>query len=435
MKMKTAIFDLDGTLLNTLGDLCDSVNCAIVPRGFPAVDEELTRQRVGNGVRRLVERCIPEEKRTEAMIDECLDDFRTAYNERMMNRTQPYDGIVDMLKKLREQGVSIGVMSNKYDFAAKALVRHYFGDLVQLTLGERPGIPRKPDPTSTLELMHELGGVPETTLYIGDSSTDMQTAGNAGLTAVGVMWGFRSPEELEETGASVLVAEPAELLPLFERGLLNVDALSRAFTSRGFAFSYFPTANEAARYIASACAGKSVSLGGSMTFKEMGFPEAFADSTEVHWHWITKGEYYQTPDIYLTSANALSESGEAVNIAWQGRCTARSSVCSCAASTSCVRISRVRSSGRAMSPRRRTRSVLARERPARRTANVTTARARRASAVRWWCIWVRRRGSRNARSSWWASRSAIKATPRLVSTQNLLVSRSCPMMRYFLKTA
>ena len=314
MKMKTAIFDLDGTLLNTLGDLCDSVNCAVVPRGFPAVDEELTRQRVGNGVRRLVERCIPEEKRTEAMIDECLDDFRTAYNERMMNRTQPYDGIVDTLKKLHEQGVSIGVMSNKYDLAAKALVRHYFGDLVQLTLGERPGIPRKPDPASTLELMHELGGVPETTLYIGDSSTDMQTACNAGLTAVGVMWGFRSPEELEETGASALVAEPAELLPLFERGLLNVDALTRAFTSRGFAFSYFPTANEAARYIASACAGKSVALGGSMTFKEMGFPEAFADSTEVHWHWVTKGEYYQTPDIYLTSANALSESGEAVNI-------------------------------------------------------------------------------------------------------------------------
>lgn len=314
MKMKTAIFDLDGTLLNTLGDLCDSVNCAIVPRGFPAVDEELTRQRVGNGVRRLVERCIPEEKRTEAMIDECLDDFRTAYNERMMNRTQPYDGIVDMLKKLREQGVSIGVMSNKYDFAAKTLVRHYFGDLVQLTLGERPGIPRKPDPASTLELMHELGGAPETTLYIGDSSTDMQTACNAGLTAIGVMWGFRSPEELEETGASALVAEPAELLPLFERGLLNVDALTRAFTSRGFAFSYFPTANEAARYIASACAGKSVALGGSMTFKEMGFPEAFANSTEVHWHWVTKGEYYQTPDIYLTSANALSESGEAVNI-------------------------------------------------------------------------------------------------------------------------
>ena len=318
MKMKTAIFDLDGTLLNTLGDLCDSVNCAIVPRGFPAVDEELTRQRVGNGVRRLVERCIPEEKRTESMIDECLDDFRTAYNERMMNRTQPYEGITEMLKALRREGVNIGVMSNKYDLAAKALVRHYFGDLVQLTLGERTGIPRKPDPTSTLELMHELGGEPATTLYIGDSSTDMQTAGNAGLTAVGVMWGFRSPEELEETGASALVAAPEELIPIFERGLLNVDALSQAFTSRGFAFSYFPTRNEAVRYISSACAGKSVSLGGSMTFKEMGFPEAFADSTEVHWHWVSEGEYFQTPDVYLTSANALSEDGEIVNI--DGKC-------------------------------------------------------------------------------------------------------------------
>lgn len=392
-------------------------------------------------MRRLVERCIPEEKRTEAMIDECLDDFRTAYNERMMNRTQPYDGIVDMLKKLREQGVSIGVMSNKYDFAAKALVRHYFGDLVQLTLGERPGIPRKPDPASTLELMHELGGVPETTLYIGDSSTDMQTACNAGLMAIGVMWGFRSPEELEETGASALVAAPAELLPLFERGLLNVDALTRAFTSRGFAFSYFPTANEAARYIASACAGKSVSLGGSMTFQEMGFPEAFADSTEVHWHWVTKGEYYQTPDIYLTSANALSESGEARqyrrHLQPRGRDAVRPEAVYVRVRHQQA-VSGSRECGRAGAQCRRAKNA---QRLGTRTPCAADGQMprlqepRRASAVRWWCIWVRRRGSRNARSSWWASRSAIKATPRLVSTQNLLVSRSCPMMRYFLKTA
>ena len=98
-----------------------------------------------------------------------------------------------------------------------------------------------------------------------------------------------------------------------------MDALTRAFTSRGFAFSYFPTANEAARYIASACAGKSVSLGGSMTFQEMGFPEAFADSTEVHWHWVTKGEYYQTPDIYLTSANA-QRLGTRTPCAADGKC-------------------------------------------------------------------------------------------------------------------
>ena len=119
MKIKTAIFDLDGTLLNTLGDLCDSVNCAVMRRGFPAVTEEQTRQRVGNGVRRLIEQCIPENKRTEAMVDICLDEFRTAYNERMMNRTQPYDGILPLLKKLRKEGVAVGVLSNKYDVAAK----------------------------------------------------------------------------------------------------------------------------------------------------------------------------------------------------------------------------------------------------------------------------------------------------------------------------
>ena len=130
MKINTAIFDLDGTLLNTLGDLCDSVNCAVMRRGFPAVTEEQTRQRAGNGVRKLVERCIPENKRTEAMVDACLDDFRTAYNERMMNRTQPYDGILPLLKALKKAGVSVGVLSNKYDLAAKGLIRHYFGDLV-----------------------------------------------------------------------------------------------------------------------------------------------------------------------------------------------------------------------------------------------------------------------------------------------------------------
>ena len=107
MKITTAIFDLDGTLLNTLGDLTDSVNCAIVRRGFAAVTEEETRVRVGNGVRKLIERCIPENKRTEAMIDTCLDEFRTAYNQRMMNRTQPYDGILPLLRQLKKTNPNI----------------------------------------------------------------------------------------------------------------------------------------------------------------------------------------------------------------------------------------------------------------------------------------------------------------------------------------
>ncbi|MFR3787925.1 HAD-IIIA family hydrolase [Agathobaculum desmolans] len=318
MKITTAIFDLDGTLLNTLGDLCDSVNCAVLRRGFPAVTEEQTRLRVGHGIRRLIEQCIPENKRTEAMLDNCLDDFRTAYSERMMNRTQPYDGILPLLKALKKAGIAVGVLSNKYDVAAKNLIRHYFGDLVQVTCGERPDTPRKPDPTSTLRLLRELGGDATTTLYIGDSAVDMQTAKNAGLTAVGVTWGFRPAEELKAAGADALVNEPAELLPLFERGLLNVDALCKTFTSRGFGFTYFANTADALPYLINTCAGKAVTLGGSMTLKELGFPEAFSHSTAVHWHWIKQGEFFQTPDIYLSSANALSETGEIVNI--DGKC-------------------------------------------------------------------------------------------------------------------
>ena len=314
MKITTAIFDLDGTLLNTLGDLCDSVNCAIARRGFPAVTEEQTRLRVGDGVRRLIEQCIPENKRTEAVVDICLDEFRTAYQERMMNRTQPYDGILPLLKALKKAGVAVGVLSNKYDLAAKSLIRHYFGDLVQITYGERPDVPRKPDPASLLDLLRELGGDTATTLYIGDSAVDMQTAKNAGLTAVGVSWGFRAADELEQAGADALVDTPAALLPLFERGLLNVDAICKAFSRRGFGFTYFPTASDALPYLIDTCIGKSVTLGGSMTLKELGFPEAFANSTAVHWHWVRPGEYFQTPDIYLSSANALSENGEIVNI-------------------------------------------------------------------------------------------------------------------------
>ena len=132
MKIKTAIFDLDGTLLDTLGDLADSVNAALQRHGFPPATEEQVRERVGNGVRMLVARCLPQDAE-DALIDACLDDFRTVYDRRMMNRTQPYEGILRVLKTLKKEGVAVGVLSNKYDLAAKGLVRHYFGDLCQIT--------------------------------------------------------------------------------------------------------------------------------------------------------------------------------------------------------------------------------------------------------------------------------------------------------------
>ena len=234
MKMTTAIFDLDGTLLNSLGDLCDSVTYAVEKHGFPPVSMEQTRIRIGNGVRKLVERSIPEESRTDEMIDICLADFRAFYGEHMMNRTHPYEGIVSVLETLKENGVTVGVLSNKYDSAAKALIEHYFGDLVSITYGERPNIPRKPDPTSVLGLLDELGGDKETTLYIGDSATDMQTAVNAGLTAIGVTWGFRSAEELRASGADALAYEPSDLLPLFAYGVPDVSKAEKALTGYGF---------------------------------------------------------------------------------------------------------------------------------------------------------------------------------------------------------
>ena len=252
------------------------------------------------------------------MLDTCLADFRAFYGEHMMNRTHPYEGIVSVLETLKENGVTVGVLSNKYDSAAKALIEHYFGNLVHITYGERPNIPRKPDPTSVLQLLDELGGDKETTLYIGDSATDMQTAVNAGLTAIGVAWGFRSAEELRASGADALAYEPSDLLPLFAYGVPDVSKAEKALTDYGFGFRYFETKDEAVSYLRDTCAGQSVSMGGSMTMKQLGFPENFADSTDAHWHWIDKGVYCQTPDIYLSSANGLSETGEIVNI--DGKC-------------------------------------------------------------------------------------------------------------------
>ena len=169
-----------------------------------------------------------------------------------------------------------------------------------------------------LQLLDELGGDKETTLYIGDSATDMQTAVNAGLTAIGVAWGFRSAEELRASGADALAYEPSDLLPLFAYGVPDVSKAEKALTDYGFGFRYFETKDEAVSYLRDTCAGKSVSMGGSMTMKQLGFPENFADSTDAHWHWIDKGVYCQTPDVYLSSANGLSETGEIVNI--DGKC-------------------------------------------------------------------------------------------------------------------
>lgn len=209
------IFDLDGTLLNTLGDLRAATNHALEVRGLPPHSMEEIRQFIGNGIRLLICRAMPEGT-PEAEIDAALDDFKAYYAAHIHDRTVPYDGIPQLLTALRKHGIKVAVLSNKIDSASQQLIEYFFPGKTDVVFGEHVGVPRKPDPTSCRMVMQQLGVQPEQVLYVGDSGTDMQTAKNAGLYAVGVTWGFRSKEVLLENGADVLVHRPEQILQILD---------------------------------------------------------------------------------------------------------------------------------------------------------------------------------------------------------------------------
>lgn len=209
------IFDLDGTLLNTLGDLRAATNHALEVRGLPPHSMEEIRQFIGNGIRLLICRAMPEGT-PEAEIDAALDDFKAYYAAHIHDRTVPYDGIPQLLTALRKRGIQVAVLSNKIDSASQQLIEYFFPGKTDVVFGEHVGVPRKPDPTSCRMVMQQLGVQPEQVLYVGDSGTDMQTAKNAGLYAVGVTWGFRSKEVLLKYGANVLVHRPEQILQILD---------------------------------------------------------------------------------------------------------------------------------------------------------------------------------------------------------------------------
>ena len=209
------IFDLDGTLLNTLGDLRAATNHALEVRGLPPHSMEEIRQFIGNGIRLLICRAMPEGT-PEAEIDAALDDFKAYYAAHIHDRTVPYDGIPQLLTALRKRGIKVAVLSNKIDSASQQLIEYFFPGKTDVVFGEHVGVPRKPDPTSCRMVMQQLGVQPEQVLYVGDSGTDMQTAKNAGLYAVGVTWGFRSKEVLFKYGADVLVHRPEQILQILD---------------------------------------------------------------------------------------------------------------------------------------------------------------------------------------------------------------------------
>ena len=213
IKYKSAVFDLDGTLLNTLDDLADGVNEALTHFGYPPRTVEEVRRFVGNGVRLLIVRALPMGEETPN-FEEVHAYFRTYYAAHSMIKTAPYPGIIEMLTKLKENGMKIAVVSNKFDAAVKELCKLYFGDLIDAAIGDLDPRPRKPAPDGTHAALRELGVSPEDAAFIGDSDVDILTARNAGLTPIGVLWGFRDRDCLEGAGAELLAQNADELFSL-----------------------------------------------------------------------------------------------------------------------------------------------------------------------------------------------------------------------------
>jgi phosphoglycolate phosphatase len=211
MAYNTIIFDLDGTLLNTLEDLKDGVNYALDKLGQPARTLNEVREFIGNGVEKLIDQAVLSGTSPEDTA-KCLAIFREFYANNMQNKTCPYRGILELLKELNKQNYKLAIVSNKFDTAVKALCKDYFSEFIQVAIGDSPNSARKPAPDSVYTALKELNSTPEQAIYVGDSEVDVYTAHNAGLPCVSVTWGFRSRILLESVGADILIDQPDELL-------------------------------------------------------------------------------------------------------------------------------------------------------------------------------------------------------------------------------
>ncbi len=215
MKYEAILFDLDGTLLNTLEDLKDSCNAALEACGYAPRTLDEVRRFVGNGVGLLIRRALPEGAGEEEWA-RCLALFKAHYQNNLDNKTRPYPGIEQALDALLARGYRIGVVSNKFDAAVKALCAHHF-PRIQVAVGEREGVRKKPAPDSALAAAQALGVQPASALYVGDSEVDIQTARNAGMDCLSVDWGFRPEAVLREAGATRIIHSPGALLDAIEK--------------------------------------------------------------------------------------------------------------------------------------------------------------------------------------------------------------------------
>jgi phosphoglycolate phosphatase len=233
MPIQAVLFDLDGTLLDTLVDVGNAANAALRDGGFPEHPLQSYRHLLGGGVQRLFGAALPTDNQTPELIEQCVAAFRRHYEQNWNDTTRPYAGIPELIAELHERDLKLAVLSNKaHNFTRRCIAEHFGGRKpdssessavldgpigpFQLVVGQRPGVPPKPDPTSAIEVADALGVPPDDFLYLGDTSTDMQTARDAGMHPIGVLWGFRDREELVGSGAEAVIAKPRELLELVE---------------------------------------------------------------------------------------------------------------------------------------------------------------------------------------------------------------------------
>lgn len=207
----TYIFDLDGTLLSTLNDLAASTNYALRWARMPERTIEEIRMFVGNGVKLLMERAIPNGI-NNPKFEETYAKFREHYLEHNLDTTSPYDGIPELLRELKRRGKKLAIVSNKFYAATQDLAKHFFPDTIEVAIGERETIRKKPAPDTVLEALRQLGASKESAVYIGDSDVDIMTAKNCGLPCISVLWGFRDKDFLIQHGGTIFVNKPSEIL-------------------------------------------------------------------------------------------------------------------------------------------------------------------------------------------------------------------------------
>lgn len=212
-RYSTFIFDLDGTLLDTLADLAASVNYALGSCGLPQHTTDDVRRFVGNGVRVLMERAVPQGAQNP-LFDTAFATFRQHYLDHSLDTTRPYDGIPQLLAELRQRGCRLAVVSNKFYAATQELCRHFFADTISVAIGEHEaeGIRKKPAPDTVVEALRQLGVSSEGAVYVGDSDVDVLTARNSGLPCISVLWGFRSRDFLIQHGATTFALTPQDIL-------------------------------------------------------------------------------------------------------------------------------------------------------------------------------------------------------------------------------